>query len=160
MQTIKEFYYYLFDSAHGSASHFVARWLFLRALGLIYLSAFFALLFQVRGLIGSQGILPAADYLHDISGMGALRFWYVPTLLWFSGGDHALMVLCWTGLVASLLLVVNVWPRAMLLVCFALFPLIRQRGTGLLRVPVGRHVAGSGLFIAVSRTVRNLPGFG
>ncbi len=121
MQTIKDIYYYLFDSAHGSASHFLARWLFLRALGLVYLSAFFALLFQVRGLIGSQGILPAADYLHAIGGTGALRFWYVPTLLWFSGGDHALMALCWIGLVASLILVVNVWPRAMLLVCFLCF---------------------------------------
>jgi lipase maturation factor 1 len=121
MQTIKDIYYYLFDSAHGSTSHFLARWLFLRALGLVYLSAFFALLFQVRGLIGSQGILPAADYLRAIGGMGALRFWYVPTLLWFSSGDHTLMALCWVGLIASLILVANVWPRAMLLVCFLCF---------------------------------------
>jgi hypothetical protein len=121
MQTIKDIYYYLFDSAHGSASHFLARWLFLRAMGLVYFSAFFALLFQVRGLIGSQGILPAADYLHAIGGMGALRFWYVPTLLWFSSGDRTLMAVCWIGLVASLILVINVWPRAMLSVCFLCF---------------------------------------
>jgi hypothetical protein len=93
----------------------------LRALGFSYFSAFFALLFQVRGLIGSQGILPAADYLHAIGGLGALRFWYVPTLLWFSSDDHTLMALCWIGLVASLALVVNVWPRAMLLICFLCF---------------------------------------
>ena len=31
------------------------------------------------------------------------------------------MALCWIGLIASLLLVVNVWPRAMLLVCFFCF---------------------------------------
>ncbi len=31
------------------------------------------------------------------------------------------MAMCWVGLAASLLLTVNVWPRAMLLICFACF---------------------------------------
>jgi hypothetical protein len=121
MQKIKHSYRYLFDSAHGSTSHFIARWLFLRALGLIYFSAFFALLFQVRGLIGSQGILPAADYLRSAHSLGVLRFWYVPSLLWLSSSDRMLMALCWIGLIAALILVVNVWPRVMLLVCFLCF---------------------------------------
>ena len=121
MQRIKSIYRYLFDSTGGSASHFIARWLFLRALGLIYFSAFFALLFQVRGLIGSQGILSAADYLQMLRGLGVLRFWYCPTLLWLSDSDHMLIALCWIGLIASLVLVANVWPRAMLLVCFCCF---------------------------------------
>lgn len=43
--------------------HLWPRWIFLRALGLIYLSAFYSLLFQIKGLIGPNGILPAADYL-------------------------------------------------------------------------------------------------
>ncbi len=47
MQTIEHIYGYLFDPARGSREHFLARWLFLRALGLIYFSAFYALLFQV-----------------------------------------------------------------------------------------------------------------
>jgi hypothetical protein len=112
---------YLFDRDHGVANHLIARWLFLRALGLIYFSAFFALLFQVRGLIGTQGILPASDYLQKVHALGALRFWYAPTLLWFSSSDHALMTLCWVGLIASLLVVANVAPRAALLVCFVCF---------------------------------------
>ncbi|WP_035355060.1 lipase maturation factor family protein [Edaphobacter aggregans] len=114
-------YRYLFDSAYGSANHFIARWIFLRALGLIYFSAFFALLFQVRGLIGSQGILPAVDYLQAVHSLGALRFWYAPTFLWFSSSDHSLMALCWAGLIASLVLVANICPRIMLLVCFVCF---------------------------------------
>jgi hypothetical protein len=121
MQKVETVYRYLFDSSHGPANRFIARWLFLRALGLIYFSAFFALLFQVRGLIGTQGILPAADYLRAVRTLGALRFWYAPTLLWFSSSDHMLMALCWTGLIASLVLVANIWPRAMLLVCFLCF---------------------------------------
>jgi hypothetical protein len=121
MHTIERGYRYLFDSAHGSTDHFIARWLFLRALGLIYFSAFFSLLFQVRGLIGTQGILPASDYLEAVRQLGGLRFWYAPTLLWFSASDHMLMAFCWAGLIASVILVVNVWPRLMLLVCFCCF---------------------------------------
>jgi hypothetical protein len=121
MQKIENVYRYLFDSGRGSANHFMARWLFLRALSLIYFSAFFALLFQIRGLIGSQGILPAADYLQSARTLGVLRFWYVPSLLWLSSGDHMLMALCWIGLAGSLLLLANVWPRMMLLICFFCF---------------------------------------
>jgi hypothetical protein len=112
---------YLFDSEHGAGNCLISRWLFLRALGAIYFSAFFALLFQVEGLIGTQGILPAADYLEDAHAAGAMRFWGVPTLLWFSSSDHMLMALMWVGLIASVLLVVNVWPRGMLAVCFLCF---------------------------------------
>jgi hypothetical protein len=105
-----------------SHSRFLARWIFLRALGLIYFSAFFSLLFQIRGLIGPQGILPAADYLSLVSrSLGALRFWYAPSLLWFSAASHMLMALCWIGLAASVLLVLNFWPRASLLICFVCF---------------------------------------
>src|ERR1700735_3440555 len=121
MKSLKTTFRYLFESAYGSTNHFVARWLFLRALGLIYFSAFFALLFQVRGLMGSQGILPAADYLQTVRALGVLRFWYAPSLLWFSGSDHMLMALCWIGLIASILLVANLWPRAMLVLCFLCF---------------------------------------
>jgi hypothetical protein len=121
MQKVENIYRYLFDSSQGSTSHFLARWLFLRSLGLVYFSAFFALLVQVRGLIGTQGILPAADYLHAISTLGILRVWYVPTLLWLSSSDTMLMAICWTGLITSLILVANVWPRAMLFICFCCF---------------------------------------
>ena len=112
---------YLFDSAYGRFNHFISRWLFLRALGLIYFSAFFALIFQVRGLIGSRGILPAADYLHFVTSLGALRFWYAPSLLWLNSSDGTLMTICWLGLFASLILVINIWPRAMLFLCFVCF---------------------------------------
>jgi lipase maturation factor 1 len=121
MNSLKTTFRYLFESAYGSANHFISRWLFLRALGLIYFSAFFALLFQVRGLIGSQGILSAADYLQTVRALGVLRFWYAPTLLWLSSSDRLLMALCWIGFIASILLVANLWPRAMLVVCFLCF---------------------------------------
>jgi hypothetical protein len=43
---------WLFDSRNGPSDRFLSRWIFLRALGAIYFSAFFSLVFQIRGLIG------------------------------------------------------------------------------------------------------------
>ena len=112
---------YLFDSSNGAPKRLIARWIFLRALGLIYFSAFIALIFQARGLIGTQGILPATDYLNGGHNLGLLRFWYVPTLLWISSSDHMLMAICWVGLIASILIAINVWPRLTLLISFVCF---------------------------------------
>ena len=49
------------------------------------------------------------------------RFWFAPTLLWFSTSGHMLMAICWVGMLASLLVVFNVWPRGMLFVCLVCF---------------------------------------
>ncbi|MFY9905788.1 MAG: lipase maturation factor family protein [Terriglobales bacterium] len=114
---------WLFNSEQGAPNRLIPRWLFLRALGCIYFSAFYSLVFQIRGLIGPQGILPAADYLRAAGqSLGGIRgVWYVPSLLWLSSGPHMLMALCWVGMGAALLLVLNVWPRATLLICFACY---------------------------------------
>jgi hypothetical protein len=102
--------------------HLWPRWIFLRALGLIYFSAFYSLIFQIKGLIGPNGILPATDYLQAVAAaVHSARFWYVPSLFWISSTDHALMFVCWLGLIASLLIVFNVWPRLTLAICFICF---------------------------------------
>ena len=111
-----------FSSEDGLSDRLIPRWLFLRALGLIYFSAFYSLVFQIRGLIGPQGILPAGEYLEAIARQfGGLRFWYAPTLLWIRSGDHTLTAICWVGMIAAVLLVLNVWPRGMLFLCFVCF---------------------------------------
>ena len=103
-------------------SHLLPRWLWLRTLGLIFFSAFYSLLFQIRGLIGPDGILPAGRYLSGVREQaGLLSYWYVPSLLWIGSGNHALMAIAWVGLAASLLLVINVWPRGMIAVCLLLY---------------------------------------
>jgi hypothetical protein len=121
MDEARRVFFYLFDSERGAADRLIARWVFLRALGLIYFSAFLALVFQVRGLIGTHGILPVVELLQDTRTAGGLRFWAVPSLLWISSSDQMLVALMWVGLIASVLLVANVWPRGMLLVCFLCF---------------------------------------
>jgi lipase maturation factor 1 len=113
---------WLLDGARDPSGRLIARWIFLRALGLIYLSAFYSLARQILGLIGPDGILPAGEYLQAIAqSAGHARFWYAPTLLWFSSGSHALMALSWVGIIASLLVVANILPRAALLICFVCF---------------------------------------
>src|SRR5580658_1207974 len=115
---------WLFDSEHGASDRLIPRWLFLRALGGIYFSAFFSRVFQIRGLIGPHGILPAGDYLRAVGqsfGYSYRVLWYAPTLLWLANGPHMLTALCWVGMGASLLLTLNAWPRGMLVICFVCF---------------------------------------
>ncbi|HVI10376.1 MAG TPA: lipase maturation factor family protein [Candidatus Binatia bacterium] len=114
---------WLFDSPRQAPGRLIPRWIFLRCLGLIYFSAFFSLKFQILGLIGPNGILPAGSYLQAVAQTlgGMERVWYAPTVLWWSSSSSALTALCWMGMLASLLVVANLWPRGMLLVCFVCF---------------------------------------
>ena len=114
---------WLFDSRHGASERLIPRWLFLRALGLIYLSAFYSLIFQIRGLIGPDGILPADSYLEAVArAFGQLsRLWYAPTLFWISSSSQMMVAACWIGMVASILLVLNLWPRGVLAISFLCF---------------------------------------
>src|SRR5215469_3441785 len=122
-RTVPSIFRWLFSSEQGASDRLIPRWVFMRAIGLIYFSAFYALLFQIRGLIGPLGILPARNYLQAVahSSIGFWRFWYAPSLLWLSGSSRMVMAISWVGLIASVLLVLNWWPRAQLLVCFVCF---------------------------------------
>ena len=111
------------DPAGPEPGYLRPRWIFLRALGVIFFSAFYSLAFQVHGLIGPRGILPAGEYLHQVAGvLGAVqRFWYAPTLFWLGAGSVALTLVVAAGIVSSLLLVANVWPRLTIALCTLLF---------------------------------------
>src|ERR1700739_490833 len=114
--------HWLFDSRDGAPSRLVPRWIFLRALALIYFSAFYSLLFQIKGLIGPRGILPVHDYLAAVAQQyPSTRLWIAPTLFWISSSSGALMLVTWIGLAASLGALVNLWPRLSFLICFVCF---------------------------------------
>lgn len=109
----------LFDPQFGRRDRLIPRWLLLRALALIYFSAFYSLICQVRGLIGPSGILPAQQYLDAVhQALGASRFWYAPTLYWINSSNAAIMALCWIGLLASIIAFFNLWPRLTFFTCF------------------------------------------
>jgi len=107
----------------GPRTHLLPRWFFLRSLGLIYFSAFYSLIFQIKGMIGPRGILPAAAYLSDVANYypGLEHFRHAPTLLWFGAGNHALMLITWLGLIASVAVILNLWPRLSLAICMVCF---------------------------------------
>jgi hypothetical protein len=109
--------------AEGRRTHLLARWIFLRCLGVIYFSAFYSLVFQIKGLIGPRGILPAGEYLAEAAQYypGLQRFRFAPTLYWLGSGNHALLLVCWAGLLASVAVILNLWPRAALAVCLVCF---------------------------------------
>jgi hypothetical protein len=94
-------------------SYLVARWIWLRALGGIFLSAFLSLWFQIGGLIGPRGISPAGDYLQAVRRAfpGAKAFWYAPTLFWIDSGSGMLRAIVAIGLFSSVALILNLWPR-------------------------------------------------
>jgi hypothetical protein len=106
-------------------SFVVARWIWLRALGGIFFSAFYALWFQIHGLIGVNGILPARDYLAAVRrALGWKGYWFVPSLFWFDAGDAMMTAIIIAGLVASAALILNLWPRlsiAVAAICFLSF---------------------------------------
>jgi hypothetical protein len=113
---------WLFASEQGPRTVLLARWLWLRALAAIYFSAFFALLFQVKGLIGQDGILPAGQTLAAIAeSSDKSRFWLAPSLFWISSSTHFIVFVTWIGLLASIAAFFNLWPRASLLVCWVCF---------------------------------------
>lgn len=96
-------------------SYVLTRWIFLRLLGFVYFCAFASLWPQVRGLIGSHGILPAADFLRDLhAGAGPQSFGLAPSLFWLNSSDAALSLLCGAGVVLALLLIAGVLPPVML----------------------------------------------
>jgi len=126
MRRVLHYLRVVFDWRCGAGNALLARWIFVRALALIYFSAFYSLIFQIKGLIGPQGILPAESYLRAMTeyygtGFSWGSYWHAPSLFWFSSSAGTLMLVTWVGIVASLLAFANVWPRLSLLVCFACF---------------------------------------
>lgn len=103
------------------------RSVFLRGLGIIYLTAFVSFWVQERGLIGGDGIMPAASIMEAVksqahqAGMGAERFHLFPTFAWMGASDHALALQCGAGVAAAVGLTVGVAPALMLVCLWALY---------------------------------------
>jgi len=107
---------------HRPPQYDVVTFLFLRAVGLIYLSAYISFAVQAQGLIGSHGILPLADLVNSMRAqVGPERFYYMPMVFWWSASDLAIRTACWTGTALSVLLVFNLLPRLCLFLLYALY---------------------------------------
>ncbi|HXF28539.1 MAG TPA: lipase maturation factor family protein, partial [Chlamydiales bacterium] len=98
------------------ASYSIAIHLFLKLLGLIYVIAYIPLLFQIRGLLGKEGIRPIAPYLALIKErLGSRCYYYMPTLFWLNASDTALFALLWSGIALGCFLMLGLFPAPLLL---------------------------------------------
>jgi hypothetical protein len=93
------------------------RDLFLRLLGLVFLSAFLSLLVQITALVGDDGLAPARDFLAQAGG-----FFDAPTIFrWIGTNDGVLRGAALVGVAVSVALACNIAPRWCLLVLWALY---------------------------------------
>ena len=109
------------------AQHRLTRWLCLRLIGVTTLCAFLSMYAQLDGLMGEQGISPAAEFMDRVEDhaerMEALqdgwqpleRYLRVPTLLWLDTSDETLHWLTLLGALFALLLIFDIAPGPMLL---------------------------------------------
>lgn len=109
----------------------LARQVFLRALGAVFVIAFVSLGVQVDGLIGPEGILPSGPYLSSIASASARspltgyawidQLWRAPTLAWWLPDAWAGPILCWTGALAALGVVAGRRQGPLLVFCYATY---------------------------------------
>ena len=96
--------------------------MFLRLLGLVHIFAFGSLGAQILGLAGSQGILPAAEYLARVQAhLSDQAVWRVPTVFWISASDAALVGVCALGVAIGGWLAVGLFERYALASLFVLY---------------------------------------
>ena len=75
----------------------------IRGIALCGLFAFLSLWWQLDGLIGPHGVLPASDYFDAITGAyGPERFWFLPTVFWLDASRATLHAVCALGTLATL----------------------------------------------------------
>ena len=145
-------------------THFLARWIFLRALGAIYLIAFLSLWIQLSGLIGSNGILPAGQFMagaekyFQAQNAGAGRFYELPTLSWFSASDGFLNFLCGAGVALSALLLIGVAPMTVLILLWVFYLSLSLVGQTLLSFQWDTLLLETGFFAIFFAPRQWLPG--
>ncbi len=84
--------------------------LLVRGIALCGLVAFVSLWWQVGGLIGPDGVLPADAFLDAVAGVrGVERYWLLPTVFWLDASPIALHGVCAVGTAATLLALAGRW---------------------------------------------------
>ena len=125
----------------------------------IFLSAFYSLLFQIHGLVGERGILPAAAYLETVrsAGVGLSASGTRRRVLWPTRATRrsrrrrrGARVRAAPG--------ANVWPKVERCAVHAALPVVHRRPAGLLVVSVRRDAARGGIHLVLLRAARSSSG--
>ncbi|HEY6555826.1 MAG TPA: lipase maturation factor family protein [Polyangiaceae bacterium] len=107
-----------------SADPLLVWGLFTRGLGLVFLISFVSLSGQVVNISGALGGMPVSRTLERIQKDFPTwrRFYYFPSLLWFSSSDRMLRGLTIAGIVAAVLVIVGgPWSTLALLTCYVCY---------------------------------------
>lgn len=100
-----------------------------RLLGFIYFFAFGALLFQIKGLLGKNGILPISGHLSFVKRNYPKRYFkLLPSLFWFNSSDQALVTVTILGTILSIFLMWGFFPSLTLLALYILYLSIVNTG--------------------------------
>jgi predicted DCC family thiol-disulfide oxidoreductase YuxK len=143
---------------HEPPRYDLVSFLFLRLLGIVYLSAFVSFAVQAQGLIGSHGILPVAELVEGVTGsLGPERFFLLPMVFWLNDSDVAIQVVCWAGAGLSLLLVLNLLPRLSLFMLYALYLSLFYAGQDFMTFQWDAFLLETG-FAAILLSVATVPG--
>jgi hypothetical protein len=87
-----------------AAGSWLTRFVFLRALGFVYVVAFLVLQTQMLPLFGAQGLMPLQPLVARLREYG---FWQLPMLFWFDPSDAALRGAAGVGLLLALLVLLG-----------------------------------------------------
>ncbi len=89
-------------------SYSITAHLFPKLLGLIYFISFGSFILQIKGLIGTNGILPAKEHLAILKErFQKSRFYYVPSIFWFGSSDVFLSFFMYLGAFTGFFLFIN-----------------------------------------------------
>jgi len=80
----------------GTSDYALTRFVFQRLLAFLYAVAFLIAANQLKGLIGSRGLLPLRLFLQRVS------FWEAPSLFWLNHSNTFLLALSWLGFALSM----------------------------------------------------------
>lgn len=115
--------------SHFNSEYTLISWLFLRGLALIFFFAFASMAVQIKGLIGADGILPLVNRLALIDQFYSdQKFSSMPTVFWFNASDFSLELVCYLGMGAASLLLLNLLTQTSLVVCYVLYLSIVEAG--------------------------------
>ena len=95
-------------SKSPKSEYVLTGFVLLRFLGFVYLIAFLSLANQVIPLIGKNGLLPAKNFLNNLHFESKpTAFIKLPTVFWINSSDGFLLLLAWTGVLLSIIVLLG-----------------------------------------------------
>ena len=114
---------------YSAESYTIALSLLPRLLGFIYFFAFGAFLFQIKGLLGKNGILPIEAHLKWVKEhLSQKCYRLVPSIFWLNSSDTMQMTVVVAGTIFSIFLMLGIFPSLMLLLLYLLYLSIVSAG--------------------------------